>query len=125
MGLTASPGKDLERINLLCEKLFIEQIVFRDRESPDVENYVFPIDAIFTRVDFPTEIVEAQALLESALRKIHDFMIDQGIFPKKNYYSKMDYIRLIHDMKILEDVIDPYYEKREESGINTNISSTY
>ena len=53
MGLTASPGKDLERINLLCEKLFIEQIVFRDRESPDVENYVFPIDAIFTRVRSP------------------------------------------------------------------------
>lgn len=104
MALTASPGKDIEYINNLCQKLFIEQIIFRDHESPDVMQYTFPIEINFTRIELPTPLVEAQAILESALRKVQDFLIDKRAFLPKNYFSKMDYIRLIQDLKIVQSL---------------------
>jgi Fanconi anemia group M protein len=115
LGLTASPGKDQESINLLCEKLQIEQIIFRDFESTDVKDYIYDIDSIMTRVELPPEIIQAQALLDTAIRKTKDFLIDQSILPPKNYISKMDFIRLMQDLKVLENSASEF---SEPDGLN-------
>ena len=38
LGLTASPGKDYERIQEICNNLYIENIIFRTYEDDDVNN---------------------------------------------------------------------------------------
>jgi Fanconi anemia group M protein len=110
IGLTASPGKNTEYINLLCEKLSIEQIVFREWDSPDVQNYIYPIDSIFTKVELPIAISQAQGLLDTAIHKIRDFLFDHQILPKKSYISKMDFIRLMQDLRLLDQIQDPHYQ---------------
>jgi Fanconi anemia group M protein len=123
LGLTASPGKDLFKINELCSTLFIERIVFRDHESYDVKNYIFPTDVIIQRIDLPTPIIEAQAILETASRKIRDFMVEEGIFPKKHFYSKVDYLRLLQDLKILDVLTDKHLTEIEKIKYSNELAA--
>ncbi|MHA1584281.1 MAG: helicase-related protein [Promethearchaeota archaeon] len=111
LGLTASPGKDLFRINELCETLQIEQIIFRDSTSPDVAKYTHPIESIIHRIELPDPILKAQVILDTALRKIRDYLIDQGVLPKRNYTSKFQFIQLIQDLKKLDQILDPHVPK--------------
>ena len=40
IGLTASPGSDLDRIQEVCKNLYIEEIEIRTDQDPDVKRYV-------------------------------------------------------------------------------------
>ncbi|MHA1718772.1 MAG: helicase-related protein [Promethearchaeota archaeon] len=108
LGITASPGKDLFRINELCETLQIEQIIFRDNDSSDVRDYTFGIDSIFKKIDSPTEILKAHLILDTAVHKIRDFMFANEILPKRNFISKFQFIQIIQDLKLLDTLLDPY-----------------
>ena len=44
LGLTASPGSDMEKIKEVCNNLFIEDIEVRSTEDEDVKPYVKEID---------------------------------------------------------------------------------
>jgi len=44
IGLTASPGSDMERIQEVCKNLYIEEIEIRTDKDPDVKPYVHEID---------------------------------------------------------------------------------
>ena len=102
LGLTASPGKNLEYINLLCRDLFIETIVFKSSDDADVQPYIFPIDTWIQYLDLPDPIVNAQRILEKWLNDLNDFFISKNIFPKKDYVSKMDFLRLMRDLKSID-----------------------
>jgi ERCC4-related helicase len=43
LGMTASPGSDIERVRNVCESLFIEHVEYRNDEDRDVSPYVQPI----------------------------------------------------------------------------------
>ena len=113
LGLTASPGKDLFKINELCETLQIERIVFRDSESEDVRDYTHGINSIIHKIELPNEITKAKLILDTAIRKIRDFLVEREILPKRRYTSKFQFIQLIQDLKKLEILLDPYYEPPE------------
>jgi Fanconi anemia group M protein len=60
LGLTASPGSDLEKIREICKNLFIEAVEVRTFEDQDVAPYVKPIDTQWIKVDLPDAFVEIQ-----------------------------------------------------------------
>jgi len=122
LGITASPGKDLFRINELCETLQIEQIIFRDFDSPDVRDYTFGINSIFKKIELPNEIMKAQLILDTAVHKIRDFMFSNEILPKRNFISKFQFIQLIQDLKLIDTLLDPYLTKDdlERYGLLSN-----
>ena len=122
LGITASPGKDLFRINELCETLQIEQIIFRDFDSPDVRDYTFGINSIFKKIELPDEILKAQLILDTAVHKIRDFMFANEILPKRNFISKFQFIQLIQDLKLMDTLLDPYITKEdlERYGLTSN-----
>ncbi len=122
LGITASPGKDLFRINELCETLQIEQIIFRDFDSPDVRDYTFGINSIFKKIELPDEILKAQLILDTAVHKIRDFMFANEILPKRNFISKFQFIQLIQDLKLMDTLLDPYLTKDdlERYGLTSN-----
>jgi Fanconi anemia group M protein len=116
LGITASPGKDLFRINELCETLQIEQVILREPDSPDVAPYTHAIETIIKRVELPDPILKAQLILDTALRKIQNFLLQHQALPKRNFTSKFQFIQLIQDIKHLEIIFDTYtYPVGEES----------
>ena len=111
LALTASPGKDLTRINELCETLQIENIIFRDSSSPDVKDYTHAIDTIVKRIELPNEILTAAVVIDTALRQIQNYFISNSLLPQQRYFSKVTFIRLIQDLKKLEILLDQHRGK--------------
>lgn len=64
LALTASPGGTSDRINEICNNLFIKAVEIRSEIDEDVEKYVKPIDRDFVYVNFPEEFKKVKALLE-------------------------------------------------------------
>ncbi len=56
LGLTASPGHEAEHVEEVCRNLFIESVVLRSREDPDVAPYVQAMDIEWIEVQ-PSEIL--------------------------------------------------------------------
>ena len=68
LGLTASPGSDLEKIREICRNLFVEAVEVRTLQDADVAPYVQDITTDWVEVDLPEPLVEVQKLLADCLR---------------------------------------------------------
>lgn len=101
LGLTASPGKDYERIQLICDNLHIENIVFRNYEDEDVKDYIYDIDTYINLVALPTRVLELSQVWQDLFRKfLRFFIVRKLINPYKKYYSKLDFLRITHDLTL-------------------------
>ncbi|MFW9818951.1 MAG: DEAD/DEAH box helicase, partial [Candidatus Thorarchaeota archaeon] len=58
LGLTASPGKNYEQIQEICDNLYIENIIFRNYEDKDVKEYIHDIETFINFIDLPIKIRE-------------------------------------------------------------------
>ncbi|MGQ9587440.1 MAG: helicase-related protein [Thermoplasmata archaeon] len=56
LGLTASPGHELDHVEEVCRNLFIENVVLRSREDADVSPYVQDMTIEWVEVQ-PTEVI--------------------------------------------------------------------
>jgi len=65
IGLTASPGSDLEKIQEVCKNLYIEEIEIRTDKDPDVRPYVHDIDVNWVDVELPKAFLEAKKYLQN------------------------------------------------------------
>ena len=74
LGMTASPGATKEKINVVLENLFIKNIEVRTEKSPDVINYVQPIEMRWERVELPLEFREIKQLIEKKYKDILKFL---------------------------------------------------
>ncbi len=101
LGLTASPGKDYHHIQQLCNNLHIEKIVFKTRDDDDVKEYVHDIDIFIERVGLPIKLLELTQIWENLFKKFLRFFIDKNLInPYKKYFSKLDFLRIAHDLTI-------------------------
>jgi len=101
LGLTASPGKDFERIQLICDNLQIENIVYRSYEDEDVIEYIHEIESFINLVDLPVKVLELSQIWQNLFQQFLKFFIDRGLInPFKKYYSKLDFLRISHDLTI-------------------------
>jgi Fanconi anemia group M protein len=67
LGMTASPGSDVERVRNVCESLFIEHVEYRNDEDPDVSPYVQPITVEWKTVDLPPAYQPIRDVLKGML----------------------------------------------------------
>ena len=67
LGMTASPGYDLEKIAEVCRNLGITNIAVRSELDEDVSPYVFGTKVERVRVDVPEGVDEITALLQKIL----------------------------------------------------------
>lgn len=63
VGLTASPGSDLQKIKNICQNLSIEEVELRERESDDVKQYLQKLDFEKIKIDFPPEFEELKQVM--------------------------------------------------------------
>ncbi|MFO7795898.1 MAG: DEAD/DEAH box helicase [Promethearchaeati archaeon] len=99
LGLTASPGKDFETIQQLCDNLYVENVVFKTYKDEDVKDYINDIDIILEPVDLPIKIIEISQILDNLFNNFLRFFIDRNLInPYKRYYSKLDFLRIAQDL---------------------------
>jgi Fanconi anemia group M protein len=68
LGLTASPGSDEDKINTVCENLFIKQVMVKTEDDIDVKPYFKPIEVEWMQVDLKKEQNAIKSNLEAVLK---------------------------------------------------------
>ena len=68
LGITASPGSDVERITEVVENLGIEEIEIRTEHDIDVRPYIHEKKIEWIKVDMPEELKEVREKFERAIR---------------------------------------------------------
>ena len=68
LGLTASPGATQEKIQEICDNLFIKNVEIRSENDLDVERYVQPVERENIYVEIPEEFKKTKMLLEEVLK---------------------------------------------------------
>jgi Fanconi anemia group M protein len=109
LGLTASPGKNYECIQQICDNMFIENIIFKNYEDKDVKDYIYDIDTFINFIDLPVELREISAVWYNLFENYLKWFIKNNlIVPNKKYYSKMDFLGIARDL-----TLSIQYEKGE------------
>jgi len=88
LGLTASPGNDLETIKKINENLGIEAVEIRHRESGDVIEYIQELKTEIIKVELPAEFVKIRELLNRIfLKKVEELKNRKLLFypPTKKF----------------------------------------
>lgn len=96
IGLTASPGSDLEKIREVCKNLFIENIEVRTYEDQDVRPYIKEIKVTKVKVELPKEFLLIKKYLETAINLRMKKLKSWGVLRRKSirYVNKKTLLKL-------------------------------
>jgi len=96
IGLTASPGSDLDKIQEVCKNLYIEEIEIRTDQDPDVKPYVHDIDVNWVEVALPQVFLEAKKYLQDFLTDRLGKLKKWGVLRRADlrYVSKTELLAL-------------------------------
>ena len=90
MGLTASPGWDEEKIQGVCENLFIKEVVIKNEEDSDVEPYFNPVEVKWIKIELNPELKDIKIHLEKALKVRLKTLKKMGVISSVSNVSKKD-----------------------------------
>ncbi|MBI2670967.1 DEAD/DEAH box helicase [Candidatus Woesearchaeota archaeon] len=92
IGLTASPGSDINKISEVCKNAFIEDIEIRTEYDKDVSPYIKDIDIEWIKLDLTDELKEIKVYLEDTIKerliKLKNFGVLNNLNP--NTINKKD-----------------------------------
>ena len=98
IGLTASPGSELEKIEEVCKNLSIQDIEVRTEDDPDVAGYVQDVHIDWVKVSLPESFKEVQKYLKAFLHDRMKKLLEWGILKRREedfgYVSKTDLLGL-------------------------------
>ncbi|XRP97767.1 DEAD/DEAH box helicase [Methanocaldococcus sp. 16A] len=94
LGLTASPGSDIDKVMEICENLGIEHIEVRTEDDEDVKPYIAKVRLIPIRVDLPAEFKKALKLINEALKERLKILKDFGVINSITNVTKTELIEL-------------------------------
>jgi len=93
LGLTASPGGDEERINHVCQNLFIHEVVVKNEDDPDVKPYFNPIEVEWAKVELKKEQLAIKSHLDTVLKNRLKSLKKLGVISSVNQVTKKDILR--------------------------------
>ncbi|XRO77567.1 DEAD/DEAH box helicase [Methanocaldococcus sp. 10A] len=94
LGLTASPGSDIDKVMEICENLGIEHIEVRTEDDEDVKPYIAKVRLVPIRVDLPAEFKKALKLINEALKERLKILKDFGVINSITNVTKTELIEL-------------------------------
>ncbi|MHA1109969.1 MAG: DEAD/DEAH box helicase [Promethearchaeota archaeon] len=68
LGMSASPGGNKEKIQEVCENLFITNVEIRSDTSTDVKPYIQEVQTNWIHIKLPDEYLQPKKILESMLK---------------------------------------------------------
>jgi len=99
IGLTASPGSDLETISEVCKNLYSTEIEARVETDPDVRGYIQDINIEWIKVELPLEFQELKKYLDDAFSLKIQEMKNLGYFNKGSYISKKELLSIQYGLQ--------------------------
>jgi ERCC4-related helicase len=95
LGLTASPGSEKNKIQEICNNLFIEHLEYKTEEDADVKRYINLIDVKWKWFDLPSEYHYVKSILKRMLEEKLDWLVTSNIIKKNSsWIFKRDLISL-------------------------------
>lgn len=96
IGMTASPGSDLAKIQEVCKNLFIEAIEVRTETDPDVKPYIQETEIKWIYVDLPPSFLEIKKFFENFMKAKLKEIYSMGFLGKQQlkYMGKKDMLML-------------------------------
>ena len=108
LGMTASPGSDLNRILEVCRNLYIEGVEYRSEHDPDVKPYIHPIEVEWKRVNLPNAYLRMKLQIGAMLDKRLNWLYNKRIirtYPR--YVTKTTLIKAGDELRfILQESIE-------------------
>lgn len=99
LGLTASPGSDVDKISEVCKNAFIEDVEIRTDEDPDVKPYIQQVDIDYVLVDLPEEFKVVQKYLNDCYKSKLQKLKDYGLVTSVGSLSKKDLLAMQKDLQ--------------------------
>lgn len=99
IGLTASPGSDLETITEVSKNLFIEEIELRTETDPDVKPYVQELDIDYVLVNLPENFKEIKKFLDDCLKSKLERIKELGFIASVGYATKKDILTVQKELQ--------------------------
>ncbi|MFH1332158.1 MAG: DEAD/DEAH box helicase [archaeon] len=99
LGLTASPGSDVDKVMEVCKNAFIEDIEIRTEEDEDVKPYVQQVDVDYVLVDLPEDFKVVQKYLTDAYKSKLQKLKDYGLVTAVSNLSKKDLLSMQKDLQ--------------------------
>ena len=99
VGMSASPGSDLETINEVCQNLHIEEIEVRNDEDEDVKPYVKNTKVVYTTVELPGEFKQAQKYLTDCYKERLKILKEFGLCGSISSVSKTMLLRMQKELQ--------------------------
>lgn len=93
LGLTASPGGEEEKINSVCENLFINEVMVKTEKDVDVKPYFKPIEIKWVMVELSAKQKTIKSLLEKVLKSRLKGLKNLGIIRSISNVSKGDILQ--------------------------------
>jgi len=84
LALTASPGSDKQRMQEICDNLFIEHLEYRNEEDQDVRQYINPVEIEWKFFDLPPEYQYIRSNLRSMLDEKIKWLIQHKLLLRNN-----------------------------------------
>lgn len=96
LGLTASPGSDMEKIGDVVKNLHIEEIEVRTDEDPDVKQYMQEIDLKWVKVKLPPIMLETKKFLDDFIKSRLVKLKQWGVLHKSDlrFVNKKDLLMM-------------------------------
>ncbi|MFB5599872.1 MAG: helicase-related protein [Nitrososphaeraceae archaeon] len=96
LAMTASPGSDQDKIQQICNNLYIEHIEYRNEEDSDVKPYINPIKLKWEFVELPEKYRQIILLFKSMLNEKLRWLLFRGLIKKNNitFVFKRDLVEL-------------------------------
>jgi Fanconi anemia group M protein len=100
LGLTASPGSEKNKIQEICNNLFIEHLEYKTEDDPDVIRYINPIEIDWKWFDLPSEYQYVKSILKRMLDEKLDWLINRKIITKNSkWIFKKDLISIGDELR--------------------------
>ena len=99
IGLTASPGSDLETITEVSKNLFIEEIELRTETDPDVKPYVQELDIDYVLVNLPENFKDIKKFLDDCLKSKLERIKELGFIASVGYTTKKDILTVQKELQ--------------------------
>ncbi|MDV0445252.1 ATP-dependent RNA helicase SrmB [Methanimicrococcus sp. At1] len=94
LGITASPGSEKEKIDEVCDALFIENVVVKTEDDADIKPYVHKKELEWMSLELPKELAEIREALKKILNERLDKLTEYGYPLDKKFLAKRDLLAL-------------------------------
>ncbi len=84
LGLTASPGWGEDKINEVCENLFINDVIIKNEDDKDVAPYFNPVEVKWVKVELNKELKEIKKAIDATLKVKLNTLKRMGIIKSVN-----------------------------------------